>query len=748
MKDFSWGKTRQTALQSAIKIVLGIVVCVLTITTIYIGKKSYGDDLKEGDVSLRTIYAPVPFSFKTGIDEAKTAEVRQKAAADICEVYDINPNIVNPILEKVDKFFDLLVSAQAAKEEIEKQRELEKAGKMLGIEIPASDVKSISAQENMESVKTGIKDVLAEALAGGLFSANAQELLAKKEIKEVTLRDIQKNNEVQLNVAEAVILEKARKEINSSVQAYWPEDRKLRMAAVNLVQKLLESNVEYNEGLTKKRKQEAFNNTPIVYKEEDVKKDELIIAKGARVTKQHLFKIKEMLRQQVKGSRFIFFLSGAIILTIIFLYIAATYLRKYEQKIFTNIRKLLLAAVLFVLTLVLAKVITYSPLPSYTIPTAIASILIAMLIGPQPAIIFTFILSIFVGIVAGDNLNAAIVSFAGGMIGVFSIEGARRRSQILFAGCMVGIVNSLCIFAIELLHGLDVAVLVKEGVWGILNGICSAVIITGILPVFEYLFNIVTNISLLEMSDLNHPLIKELRSKAPGTYHHSLIVGNLAETASEAMGANALLARVGAYFHDIGKTEKAKYFSENQIGSGKKKHDKLTPSMSSLIITSHVKDGAELARKYKLNQAVIDFIEQHHGTSLIYYFYQRALERTEDDEMPKEEGFRYAGPKPQTKETAIVLLADSVEAASRTLSEPTPARIKGLVRKIINNKFIDTQLDQCELTLKNLDAIAAAFTHILIGIFHSRHSLTENETADESKTENNSQKLPEENPHR
>ena len=165
------------------------------------------------------------------------------------------------------------------------------------------------------------------------------------------------------------------------------------------------------------------------------------------------------------------------------------------------------------------------------------------------------------------------------------------------------------------------------------------------------------------------------------------------------------MARVGSYFHDIGKTEKAEYFSENQVGLAKKKHNKLSPSMSSLIITNHVKDGVDLARKYRLNHAVVDFIEQHHGNSLIYYFYQRALEKVEDEQLPKEEGFRYPGPKPQSKETAVVLLADSVEAASRALSEPTPARIKGLVRKIINNKFIDNQLDQCELTLKDLEII-------------------------------------------
>jgi hypothetical protein len=473
----------------------------------------------------------------------------------------------------------------------------------------------------------------------------------------------------------------------------------------------------------------------------EVKKDELIIARGQRVNREHLLKIKGMFRQQVRENRFLMFFSGATILTLIFLALISFYLKSYEPKIFLSTRKLTLAGILFVFILAIAKIITFSSLPSFTIPTAIASILLAILIGPRLAIMISIVLSIFVGIIAGDQLNVATVSFVGSIVGIFFIQGARRRSQILISGCLVGIANFASICALELLHGLKYAVFLKDGFWGIINGLGTGIIVTGILPVFEYVFKIITNISLLELSDLNHPLLKEMVLKAPGTYHHSLIVGNLAEAACDAIGANSLLARVGSYFHDIGKIEKAEYFSENQVGIAKKKHDKLTPSMSSLIITNHVKDGVELARKYKLNQAIIDFTEQHHGTSLIYYFYQRALEKVEADEIPKEEGFRYPGPKPQTKETAVVLLADSVEAASRTLSEPTPARIKGLVRKIINNKFIDNQLDQCELTLKDLEVIGETFAHILMGIFHSR--VEYEKTEEKSKGEN--KKLPKEN---
>jgi putative nucleotidyltransferase with HDIG domain len=311
------------------------------------------------------------------------------------------------------------------------------------------------------------------------------------------------------------------------------------------------------------------------------------------------------------------------------------------------------------------------------------------------------------------------------MAGVYFVKGVRRRSQVLAAGLIAGVAELIGICGMGLLNLLEPGVFLRDGAWGVASGILSSAVVMLVLPVFESLFELTTNVTLLELSDLNHPLLRSMVLKAPGTYHHSLIVGNLSEAASDAIGANSLLARVGAYYHDIGKIEKSEYFSENESDK-KSHHEGLAPSMSALIITSHVKDGVELAKKHKLNNTIMDFIAQHHGTGLIYYFYQRALEKAADENALEEEGFRYPGPKPQTKEAAIVLLADSVEAASRVLEDPTPARIKSLVQKIINNKFIDSQLDECELTLKDMHKIAESFVRILTGIFHSRVEYPDN----------------------
>jgi cyclic-di-AMP phosphodiesterase PgpH len=257
-------------------------------------------------------------------------------------------------------------------------------------------------------------------------------------------------------------------------------------------------------------------------------------------------------------------------------------------------------------------------------------------------------------------------------------------------------------------------------VFALAGGVLNAAFVTGAIPLVELLFHYTTDIKLLELANLNSPVLRDLMIRAPGTYHHSVVVGNLVEAGAEAINANPLLARVAAYYHDVGKISKPQYFIENVRG-GDNRHDKLSPSMSALILISHVKEGAELARESRLGQAIIDIIRQSHGTSLITFFYQKAkvLAGSETQSID-ERDFRYPGPKPQTREAGLVLLADCVEAASRTLADPTAARIQGMVQKIINNIFIDGQLDECELTLKNLHEIARSFNRILAGIYHHR----------------------------
>jgi hypothetical protein len=298
---------------------------------------------------------------------------------------------------------------------------------------------------------------------------------------------------------------------------------------------------------------------------------------------------------------------------------------------------------------------------------------------------------------------------------ILMINQARKRVQVIQAGVVAGILQ---LASLILLEHLKINQAQRYPII-LINGLLSGVIALGILPFFEYILQTVTNISLLELADFNHPILQRMVLEAPGTYHHSLVVGNLSDSACSAVGANGLLARIGAYYHDIGKLQKPEYFIENQEIK-KNAHDELSPTMSKLIIMNHIKEGLELAKKYALTPVLWDFIQQHHGKSLVYYFYRRALEDKEGNQEVSEEGFRYPGPKPNTQETAIVLLADSVEAATRSLKDPTPDKIEETVHKVINNKFIDGQLDECELTLKDIEKISSVFSKILIGIYHSR----------------------------
>lgn len=400
------------------------------------------------------------------------------------------------------------------------------------------------------------------------------------------------------------------------------------------------------------------------------------------------------------------------------------YLYLISRRLLLKNCNLLNLSLLLLIAFVSSYFISANRLPLYFIPFSLVPMISMLLFGSlEVTLLITLAAAISTATVSQYPLQLILLFLTSAIISAVLVRGARKRNTIIRAGIITGVAQFLVLVLTESLgRGISWSAL-----YFILNGLASSIIVLGVLPIFEYLFGTITNISLLELADFHHPLMELLIQEAPGTYHHSLIVGNLSETAARAIGANALLSRVGAYYHDIGKLQKPEYFSENQ-DKETNKHDTLSPEMSKLVIMNHVKEGSELAKKHKLNPLLIDFIEQHHGNSLVYYFYRRALESPKEDQEVQEEGFRYPGPKPNSKETAIVLLADSVEAAARAIKDQNPTKIEDLVHKVINNKFIDGQLDECDLTLKDLEKISAVFIRLLCGIYHSRTSYPENRT--------------------
>jgi len=360
----------------------------------------------------------------------------------------------------------------------------------------------------------------------------------------------------------------------------------------------------------------------------------------------------------------------------------------------------------------------------YGVPVGAITILVTLLLHVRLAFLVGVVLSLFCGALYGFSFNAMFVAFFSSMAAMLASRHVRHRSDLVRAGFHVVWVSCLCIYGLGLFHVWSTTLVLHRFCWVGINGALCVIVALALLPVLESFFSRVTPITLLEVGDFNRPLLRRLMMEAPGTYHHTLLVSALAEQAAEAIGANSLLCRVGMYYHDVGKLEHPDYFIENQTmrRSPKDKaefHDKLNPSISSLVIVSHVKDGVALARRYKVPEEVIRFIPEHHGTSLIKYFYMQALQQ-EDEEAPSVDAYRYPGPRPHSKETVIGMLADSVEAASRALEEPTYERLKGLVEKIVNSKYMDSQFEEAPITLQDLRKIIDSFSASLSAIYHVR----------------------------
>lgn len=391
----------------------------------------------------------------------------------------------------------------------------------------------------------------------------------------------------------------------------------------------------------------------------------------------------------------------------------------FRPLVYRSNAKLLTLFLVFALQMALipATVSIFDLKTIYIYPIAVLPVMVTILFDAEIGILSTMVLALLIGIMHRFSFSATLMTVVIGFIACFSSRRVRKRSD--FYRIMLAVIASsvILIFTVESLKLTPSVDLWEDLLYGILSNAISIMIVMVFLPVFESLFGITTDTRLLELSDLNHPLLRRLSIEAPGTYHHSISVGNLSESAAEAIHANSLLARVGTYYHDIGKIEIPEYFVENQF-SVKSKHDQLTPAMSALILTSHVKKGRLLGEEADIPDDVLNFIEEHHGTMVMTYFYNKALEQGEDPGMVDK--YRYPGPKPQTRETGIAMLADAVEAASRTLDEPKPARIDSLIQRIINDRFQSGELDECPLTLRDLAGIKRAFAQVLMAAFHHR----------------------------
>lgn len=408
------------------------------------------------------------------------------------------------------------------------------------------------------------------------------------------------------------------------------------------------------------------------------------------------------------------------------------YVHRHEPRIARSTRRIAILCVLVVSAVGLVRLLALQPWDAEVIPVGLLAMILAIAYNPHFALMVSFSICLLTTMALGSGIGDFIVLMGGTAAGVLTLHEVRTRTKPIKVGATAGLGYFVLTWAVGIWQNDPPLLILNQSAWRAGWGLMDGFFLGGILPLVEGAFGIVTGISLLELGDVTHPLLQELVRRAPGTHNHSITVGTIAEAAAERIGADSLLVRIGAYFHDIGKMLKPHYFIENQMGAANR-HANLAPAMSTLIIIGHVKDGSDLGRQHHLPERIIQLIEQHHGTTLVEYFYREAAKRRGDDPAAGgeilESSFRYPGPKPQTKEAGILMVADAVESAGRTLSDPTPARIEGLVRDLIEKRLEDGQFDECGLTLREIAEIRESLIKSLIGIYHGRVKYPEQRTA-------------------
>ncbi|NLX01258.1 MAG: HDIG domain-containing protein [Syntrophomonadaceae bacterium] len=683
--------------QTNTKKVLGVLIFFsITILIVFSNFNPKQVTLKPDEVARRDIQSNTTSII---IDEAKTEELRKQAADKVQKVYQEDTYALTATRNEINSFFSLVNDIRAAGEDNnDKLQDL--------LDSTNKEGKNIELRNNSSQLAQYLNNATPEDLQQ--MQATALSIipgLMQKPITEETLDSV---------------FDQASKQIDQLEYSLQARET-MKIVIINAIK----PNLVFNKEATDKAIKEAMDAVKPVQK--TVKAGEKIVREGERVTAEQISILEQLGIQRSKS--YPLTLVGSAIFVLLTFWLTIEFIRRYYKKIFEDHKLMLLIGLIFILILSITRFLTVikigempdiNALIGYLAPVAAGSMLIAILLDNRLAYFLTMIMALYVGLLTdGNQLFYTITAFVGGTVGIFQVYRLNQTSDLARSGFYIALANIISILTLSLIGGNVTLNLILVGmIIGAVNGILSAVLMIGALPYLESAFSITSMIKLLELSNPNNELLKKLLMEAPGTYHHSLMVGNLAEAAAEPIGANPLLVRVGAYYHDIGKIKRTDYFVENQRGFDNP-HEKIAPALSALIITSHVREGVELAREAHIPQDIIDFIEQHHGTSLAKYFYSRALEEDREGTL-SEDTFRYEGPKPQSKEVALVMLADSVEAGVRSLQDPTPDKIKNMVRRIIQDKLNDGQLESCDLTFKDLDVIANSFCKSLEGLYHKR----------------------------
>ncbi|MDY0376635.1 MAG: HDIG domain-containing protein [Desulfobacterium sp.] len=740
-----------------------LVITTLILTTLVMDpeKGSVNLTYRLADVADRDIKAPRDFF----IEDTEATELnRTKTGQSVLTVYDFDPTLIQKISDRLNHSFALtqkfysngeetpsLSTVMAVKEEFERT---------MGLTINKGAFTTLHRNDFSPGILEKTQAILTAILENGVVSN--KEILLKEEGKGIVLRTLGTTDERVINNLKVFYgPDQAKAMVRIIGDPLLKEiDYNLSNLIVDLCQQLLIPNITMNRSETEARVQAAESEVkPVLYK---IKAGEMILREGERVDELQLVKLKA-LEGQTDKKNFLMARSGTV-LVILFLLVVVYILLLRDKKILErhhNKNIIFLASLLILFAVVASLAAPFAArvnldLPvsmsdvsiSLGLPLAAGAMTVCLFLNFGVAISFSIVLSLVCSMIFSNSIEVFIFFFLSSITAAFWTKECRQRKRFITAGVKLALFNSSLALVLNIYSGQpDIGIISKEILLAFSGGLLAGIFTAGLAPLIEILFDYTTEIKLLELASLDQPIMRRLMIEAPGTYNHSIIVASLAEAAASAIGASILKTKVSAFYHDIGKLQQPLYFIENQT-DGKNRHDKLSPSMSALILIQHVKKGVEIAKEYKLGTDIIDTIRQHHGTSLIRYFYNKSVKINGPDTV-KESDFRYPGPKPQTREAGIVMLADVIEAAMRTLERPTPARIQGRVQELTNAIFSDGQLEECELTLKDLHQIARSFIKILTGIYHQRIEYAErpqeNKPQEKQKEKNGTQENPDPN---
>lgn len=712
-----------------LKILIGVLayVSVFAILLAAVSPKRY--DLKAGDIATESIRAPRDVENKIA-----TQRRIEQARQSVAPIYRLNQDVKTETVEEVNKIFEeIKIIRGLASERLEEwkaRQEADKSQQAAEEEVAPEDemhqdqgagqTENAGQEDIYEAAKGEIdyqqvfdKQFLEQLKGHMSVQLSNEELLACIMADEAEISQLQERlveiliGLLDLKIKEDNLLE-AKNTLRNEILTL-PISNELRLVSTTIGLTLLKPNMIYDHEATEAEREKAAENVEkVIYK-----KGQYIVQDGQPITEEQIAMLKEL--GLLKDEPFdVPLVVGLGLLLLVVEVAGIIYIHYFERELADQPLMFILISLVVCLTLGVSY--GMSVVSQYVMPVALSAMLLTVLMKPRIAFFVNVLLAILVGIMTRGQSGVMVAGLLGGMTGIFIAHRSQHRNGLFLAGLGASAASMLSTAGYELMVSGSWWTALRSSMWSGGSGVLAAVLAVGTLPVWENVFGIITPIKMIELSNPNHPLLNRLMREAPGTYHHSIIVANLAESAAQAVGANGLLARVGAFYHDVGKLVRPYYFRENQLTT-ENPHDKINPTLSTNIIISHAKDGAKLAQKYKIPKVIQDFILQHHGTTPVIYFYHKAKNNNKDVKL---DDFRYKGPKPQTPETAIVMLADTVEAAVRTLPDPSLGKVEGLIRKLIKEKLEDGQLDECHLTLKDLDSIATAFKDVLCGIFHER----------------------------